>query len=68
MITEKLKPCPFCGCKELNVSKEDWGRGLFQIRMESWWLQCQGEHCYAFQQGSTKKKVIERWNKRFNIK
>lgn len=60
--------CPFCGSNNLKLSCDDFGWGQFRIRREAWWIQCQGEHCYALQQGSTQDKVIARWNKRFQEK
>lgn len=52
--------CPFCGSNNLKLSCDDFGWGQFRIRREAWWIQCQGEHCYALQQGSTQDKVIAR--------
>lgn len=59
-----LKPCPFCGAENPKISCDDFGWLQFKIRNEAWWIQCQEKHCYGLQQGSTKEKVIERWNKR----
>ena len=64
-MNKKLNPCPFCGSEELKISCDDLGWTIFKIRIECWWIQCQREHCYALQQGSTQKKVIDRWNKRY---
>jgi hypothetical protein len=60
----ELKPCPFCGGDNLKISCDDLGQGIFRIRIKSWWIQCQGDHCYGLQQGSTEEKVIARWNAR----
>jgi len=62
--TEKLLPCAHCGASNPHLSCDDMGWGQFKIRREAWWIQCQGAHCYALQQGSTKEKVIARWNRR----
>jgi len=63
-MSEQLKPCPFCGGSEVAVQVDFLGLGKFKIRMESWWVQCQAEHCYGLQQGSTREKAIKRWNMR----
>lgn len=67
IVSDDFLPCPFCGCKKANLFNEDMGWGLFRTRLEAWWIQCKGEGCYALQQGSTKEKVIARWNKRMNV-
>lgn len=59
-----MSPCPFCGVQNVTVSCEDFGWGQFKIRRQAWWVQCNGEHCYALQQGSTEKKARDRWNTR----
>lgn len=57
-------PCPFCGHAEPTIRCDDLGWGKFKTRILSWWIECQGAHCYAKQQGSTEEKVTARWNKR----
>lgn len=64
MNSDKLKPCPFCGSTTIKLSNEEFGTGQFQQKIIGWWIQCQGESCYAIQQGSSMEKVINRWNKR----
>jgi hypothetical protein len=62
----ELKSCPFCGGTEINITCDDFGWGRFKIRVQAWWAQCQGDHCYALQQASTEAKLIDRWNGRAN--
>ena len=51
---EKLKPCPFCGSKNIRL----WG-------ITYHWVQC--EQCLSSTAISyTKEKVIESWNRRAN--
>lgn len=64
MSEPTLLPCPFCGDKHLNISCDDFGWAQFKVRRQAWWVQCQNDDCYALQQGSTREKAINRWNRR----
>ena len=51
----ELKPCPFCGSKQVDVRK---GKYL-------WWVECGNADCCGNGGGSKyKKEAIERWNRR----
>lgn len=52
-----LKPCPFCGCKDIEYDNSDTGGGQ--------WLQCNGDDCGAKIWISYKKNDLEdKWNRR----
>ena len=49
----ELKPCPFCGSKNVDVTK---------IGPEDWWLQCRG--CGATGPiGESEEETIKLWNR-----
>lgn len=51
-MSEKLKPCPFCGCKNIRL----W-------ETTSPWVQC--EKCLSSAAtGYTKEEAVENWNRR----
>jgi hypothetical protein len=62
--TAKLLSCPFCGSEKVKMWNENLGTGKLRIPIFSHWIQCQENSCYAMQQGSSREKVIERWNRR----
>lgn len=52
----ELKPCPFCGERNINVSEAGY-------RSDLWFIQC--EDCWAtFPHLDTKQEAIEAWNRR----
>ena len=52
----KLKPCPFCGSKHIDIT--NFGEVM-------WFIQC--DDCNAtFPECDTKKEAIEAWNRRAN--
>lgn len=62
-MSEKLKPCPFCGVEAeyLGTYEDEDGFKLHQVGCPS--DLCIGD-CFAI--GVTKKQAIEAWNKRPN--
>lgn len=53
----ELKPCPFCGYKEINTTIGDYD-GLFDnVRM---WC----DRCGASVTSMTEEKAIRKWNRR----
>ena len=53
-----LKPCPFCGSK--NISCEEGGK-----HVGLWFVQC--EECWAtFPHFDTKEEAISAWNRRIH--
>lgn len=55
-MSEKLKPCPFCGAKVYGPERINrYGRPIWEIGCV---LFC------TFRKGSTKKEAIELWNQR----
>ena len=63
-MTDKLKPCPFCG-GEAEFANDHKILNQYGVR-----LMCTGKHCCAAQVGvdktvkEAKIKAIDRWNKR----
>lgn len=59
---EELKPCPFCGGKNVEVTQED----CFGFDNDEWLIHC--DNCglqFGFgKQYKTKSEVIEAWNGR----
>lgn len=53
---EELKPCPFCGCKEINI------RALKVPSENIIWIEC--DHCQAKTQINDKNHAILAWNRR----
>ena len=57
-MSEQLKPCPFCGSKELSVRKPETSIGLTRIR-------CDGCGAFtAFQGKHIPDIAIEHWSRR----
>ncbi|MBQ9526705.1 MAG: Lar family restriction alleviation protein [Fretibacterium sp.] len=55
-MTEKLKPCPFCGGEMI---------GVHEIEDNSWLVFC--HHCGGMMRSLVAKdNAIERWNRRAN--
>ena len=50
----ELKPCPFCGCKDIIIRREDYN--LFGANCND----CGAEGSYC----DTKEEAVEAWNKR----
>ena len=57
----ELKPCPFCGCKTINVYMCSWNDYNGKTRIKCG--KCNAEMVY-----STRKKAFEAWDKRFEFK
>lgn len=53
----KLKPCPFCGCKNIVIEKP-----YQRSRVIPWTVKC--ALCYANVFDRTKKAAVATWNKR----
>lgn len=53
-MADNLKPCPFCGNKEINVRKGKY----------AWNIECQNIECNAAVTKVYKKTAIEAWNRR----
>ena len=53
---DKLKPCPFCGCKDMRVVRD------IEAIIERHRAVC--FECAAHMYRGTPKKVIEAWNRR----
>ncbi len=59
MIISECKPCPFCGCPEINHK-----RMKFNALTEWQILKCNG--CDASKRGLKYEEVIKSWNMRPN--
>lgn len=60
-MSEELKPCPFCGCKNIIVRKYTAVAGVH------YYVQCDSTNggCGAnIDSRTTKKSAVEAWNKR----
>lgn len=53
---DKLKPCPFCGCNNINIRKGKY----------AWYIECCNAECNANIVKTLKKVAIEAWNRRQN--
>lgn len=54
MKETKLKPCPFCDSKHIDITS--YGEVM-------WFIQC--DNCYAtFPEFETKEQAIDAWNRR----
>ena len=58
-MTEKLKPCPFCGGEPQLVQ----GYGAYSF---TWYVECHGEDCAVTPDtsGHGRDNAIARWNRR----
>jgi Lar family restriction alleviation protein len=56
MKETELKPCPFCGCKNINLI--DYHGGIV-------FVQCD-DCCATFPHFDTKEEAINAWNRRAN--
>ena len=52
----ELKPCPFCGCEDIEVIKDN------EVIIERYVAIC--GHCYAQLYRPNQKEAIEDWNRR----
>lgn len=53
-MSKELKPCPFCGSKNLRLTGNSWH-----------WVQC--NNCFAEIGGQeSEEEAIEQWNRRVN--
>lgn len=50
----ELKPCPFCGYKQINIIKGKY----------AWTIHCCNADCGAMVVKSLKKRATEAWNRR----
>ena len=62
MTNNELKPCPFCGGKNVSTFEEQF------ISLTTRWYVCQCEECGIFSRidrgGSTEQEAIDAWNRR----
>jgi hypothetical protein len=62
MKTGTLKPCPFCGCKEIEMVAGEW---LSERCVRIWCTEC---YIYVMRLGEkikvAKRKAIDAWNVR----
>ncbi len=57
---DELKPCPFCGVKDLHIRKLP-----YKLCGKEMW-NCRCENCYAMTGIQySKKMAIEAWNRRY---
>lgn len=58
----KIKPCPFCGEKLLEVRELNGGPG---IGVDGHYVKCSNMKCFAEGPiGTTKRNAVELWNNR----
>lgn len=58
-MSEKLKPCPFCGKKASIQDCSYFGS------TPMWSVMCDNPKCFAYTEAfKTKKEAVERWNNR----
>ncbi len=60
-MTEKLKPCPFCGCKHIAV----FG-GTHILYEEPYRFECHDCGCVLYTIHRKEDKAIVEWNRRIN--
>lgn len=54
-MSNKLKPCPFCGGKaKIFATPDDFGYGV----------ECENDCIFFFGQFDTRERAIEAWNRR----
>ena len=53
---DRLKPCPFCGSKDIK---------LFGNNRDSFWFRC--IKCASIDSYDTERKAVRAWNKRVSI-
>ena len=59
--TDELKPCPFCGCKEIVYGK-------YRTTGERWMVFCCGcDAAISPPFESTRFQAQEKWNRRFDF-
>lgn len=54
----ELKPCPFCGCKDISIGW--WYDPIFGCKVHT--VRC--KKCGAEKEGDTEQQAIDAWNKR----
>ena len=68
MMKPKLKPCPFCGCHDIEIDElisrnTDWESDSYGRKQHLWKIRCV-ECCISTFYYTRKKDVIRYWNKR----
>ena len=59
MTSDKLLPCPGCGCQDTVVVPLDDG--------DNWWVECLGDNCsFTGPERTSKSEAIAVWNKLSN--
>lgn len=58
--TEELKPCPFCGSKNISITRV--------IQEETFNISCDDCGCILYMEHTDKDKAIAEWNTRANVK
>ena len=55
----QLKPCPFCGSKDVKIRRPTFSEGLF-------FIQCENQECEVIVETLTRAldHAVEVWNKR----
>jgi Lar family restriction alleviation protein len=53
-MTEKLKPCPFCGSDATAI----------QAKSGVWFIRCVSNLCAVHVRGEQKESAIHKWNQR----
>ena len=64
-MSEKLKPCPFCG----SNGQVRYDYGVLRGEYSGYYVQCSNSYCTAyslFAPFSTEQEAVEAWNRRVN--
>lgn len=61
-MDKDLKPCPFCGCDEIEIEMRQMPWGAADRSIDWWFLRCGG--CIAGSDYPTKDGLIKNWNTR----
>ena len=71
-MTDKLKPCPFCGGKAkiyTHIKATEYKNGVWtEYKPEVWRVMCDArvDCCALLNKFDTKQEAIEAWNRRAN--
>lgn len=60
-MTEKLRPCPFCGSTEIHIYEPT----AYEVGNDAS-VNCENPICGAEVRASTLKMAIAKWNRRVN--
>jgi Lar family restriction alleviation protein len=64
---EKLLPCPFCGCKLIDIENPEWGDGGM-TDYKYFNASCDNCGARSNEYDTTYEEVIKNWNTRVKIK